>query len=134
MPCYVDPPTNTELYRHATAKRLHYANSSLGRNIPDELDRDAEFLGGKDYTQELCALLQNLTTDEMDRVVYNAKSKDARALADWWEKHQADDARHEQERRDADAKFELAIDAWKKLSPDERRALNVAKPERRNIR
>lgn len=42
----------------------------------------------------LCEELKQLSPEDRERVVYNGHNRHARALADWWEKHQeADEGR-----------------------------------------
>lgn len=52
----------------------------------------------EDLTEELCSLLRGLDLKKFEEVVYNAREKHSRQLADWWERHlAADDQRIKQE-------------------------------------
>lgn len=126
MPCYTDPPSSTEIYRQNTAKLLVYVLKSLGRT-PDRgiVATASDCFAHKDYTPELCAELKALSKAELERLAYNAKSKQSRLLADWWEDHQAADARHEAaEKAESDRKAALES-AKSKLTKAERKALGL---------
>lgn len=75
--------------------------------------------------EELCAMLKSMEPEKRDRIVYNARDKRARRLADWWEYHQAQDARHEAERLEAIRIHELRASAAAKLTHEERAALGL---------
>ena len=42
-------------------------------------------------TEMVCTAIRGMTTEQEDKILYNGRSKNARGLADWWEKHQKDD-------------------------------------------
>lgn len=105
MPCKSDymAPTGYELKIVATAKLLKYVAESLGRDVhPDVeyLSQDCNYscvtrVKGDAIVESLCTVMRGLNADTIDRVVYQTRSRDARALADWWEEHQAADRKRE---------------------------------------
>lgn len=82
MPCAVSP--DEERY-YAAQSLLEYA----------ELQTGLKGFGG-DPTPALCAFLKKLKRDDVwkfDALVYNARDRMSRNLADWWEEHQKVDGR-----------------------------------------
>lgn len=72
---------------------------------------------------ELCSLLTNMEENSRDTIIYNAKDKRARALADWWEEHQKTDLeRIAKEKIEVEEKA-MAEKAKSKLSAAELAAL-----------
>lgn len=107
MPCNSDhmQPTKKEEYRQKTCHLYAYALTTLGREVPEEVVRGAgSVYTSHDPTAALCELLQGLSDDGLERVVYNAHSADSRRLADWWEAHQEADRIREE--KDAHARWE----------------------------
>lgn len=47
------------------------------------------------YTARLCHLCKSMGNVQSERVIYNGKNKQARQLADWWERHQEFDRKRE---------------------------------------
>lgn len=45
----------------------------------------------KKYTRILCSLIKCLNQETLEYVVYDARCKTSRQLADWWENHQEED-------------------------------------------
>lgn len=99
MPCNSDymEPTRAEENSRETAKLLLYVYKKLGRQpYPIYLVEAANTRYGNpsklnDMVVELCRVLRSIRKDDFERIVYNARSKESRALADWWEDHEAAD-------------------------------------------
>lgn len=73
----------------------------------------------------LCSILSNMPEKLLDKYVYNGRVEKARALADWWEKHQkADKARTNAAKKKAAQKV-LAKKVIDKLTTDEVAALKA---------
>lgn len=104
MPCRSDhmEPTHMEQYCQQTAQLYLYAMEklfSLGARTwaPELIKQVTETAkhqyASNNYTAHLCALIGSFTTTEQDLVLYNARDPMSRKLADWWEEHQAVDAK-----------------------------------------
>lgn len=137
MPCRSDymEPTQKESLLQETAQLLIYVrmNTKSGVKIDDKLKAAArDIYCRRDYVPELCAAMHELTEDQMDRIVYDGRNRDARRLADWWDEHQeadrkrleADRKRLEEEARQR-KQDELRESALAKLTPEEKHALGV---------
>ncbi len=129
MPCNSDylEPTEREQELRRAARLLIFALEAQGREAPDWARSEAENLYAKDERSvtSLCALIKSMGEPERDRIVYDAKSKASRDLADWWEEHQEADRRREEReaaeaRREADRRSALG-----KLTEEEKAALGV---------
>lgn len=70
----------------------------------------------------LCGLLQNLTEEEENRIVYDGRKKEARLLADWWD-----------ECKEADIKRLEAIKHLKKERVDREKALEKLTPYEKKL-
>ncbi len=129
MPCNSDylEPTEREQELRRAARLLIFALEAQGREAPDWARSEAENLYAKDERSvtSLCALIKSMGEPERDRIVYDAKSKASRDLADWWEEHQEADRRREEReaaeaRREADRRSALG-----KITEEEKAALGV---------
>ena len=79
-------------------------------------------------TAYLCRILgEELSPEEMDRLVYNGRDPAARALADWWDRHQSVDADRIAKETEDRKNAELRSSAMSKLTPEERKALKLDK-------
>ena len=132
MPCISDyaEPSTYDKFVSDTVKNLMYLRRMLGIDTSEELVEAYKKcyyskVEGDKWTAELCERLHNLSKKDMDKFVYDAHSKKARNLADWWEEHQeADKARIAEEKqfkKDAAAKKKALL----KLTPKERKALGL---------
>jgi len=106
MPCRSDhmEATEREVESRLVAAHLVYVFEQLGqtKNItPDIRKASKEYYGDYSkchtYTALLCSTLTNMTTANVERIVYNAHSEESRNLASWWERHQAFDKQREAE-------------------------------------
>lgn len=128
MPCRDDYPEPSKLQSRSrqAAELLIYVYGKVGKAVPAKLRQDAKdcYCDG-DYVPKLCEALSELSNKEFDRIVYNPRERQSRALADWWEEHEEmDRIREEKEaaelRRQALKKSGLA-----KLSAEEKEALGL---------
>lgn len=86
-----------ELYAYALRER-HGTDYSLPGKVLEALSTPYTNV---DVTAELCEFLREQDLPTFESIVYNARSKDSRRLAQWWEDHEAADrARIAQERLD----------------------------------
>ena len=118
MPCNSDhmQPTSREAYNQNVAILLRYVFQKLEIVIPTDIHRDANNLYcNRDHTEALCFTLNNLSEIQIERIVYNARDKQARKLADWWEDHQAiDELRIKQEQLQKDKEIAKAKEVLRK--------------------
>jgi len=92
MPCnseYMEASYDEKESREV-CKHIIYLYGKLGipipksvRNASESYYGDARRLG--DYEKALMNKLQDMSEKEIDSIVYNAKSREARALANWYE-------------------------------------------------
>lgn len=132
MPCRSEylAPTAEEGKSRNVCCLLQYVLRELGESVPDRVDAASKSIYGDvakldSDTAELCRILKSLTPQQTEKLVYDGRSKRARRLADWWERHQrADERRAAQEKLDAE-KDKLRKSALKKLTKQEREALGL---------
>lgn len=132
MPCNGDymNPTQEEENRKQVASLIVYVNKKLKVPTPNAIKEAAEHVYGEGVdlnkvTAKLCGTLSKLTKKQEKEIVYNARDKKARELADWWEEHQEEDKKRLQEEmknKKDDAARKKAI---AKLSPHERKLLGL---------
>lgn len=94
MPCNCDymEPTTREIRSKETAILLRYVNSKIGAPEDATAKEVAESYYGNvtklDYlVVTLCKTLSEMDEATLNAVVYNAKDKTSRELANWWEEH-----------------------------------------------
>mgnify|MGYP003333131810 CR=1 FL=1 len=126
MPCrsdYMDP-THKEIELQRTAQLLRFVYVKLELPVSEKLNKAAGDTWCKDdFVPELCRTIRGLNEAQLNYIVYNARDKISRSLADWWEEHEAADrAREAKERKEAEEK-ELAKSAMQKISKEELAAL-----------
>lgn len=124
MPCRSDymEPTNKERRLRETAELLMHVlyNTNTGIKVDSKLKGAARDIHCKeDYVPMLCEVLHSLSTEDFDRLVYNARCPTSRKLADWWDEHLKADAEREkaEESRRNEAAMKESIRS--KLTPDE---------------
>lgn len=96
MPCSSDhmEPTVQERQHRLASELLVFVLSQLGRPVSKKLKADAENLyggGGEENMVELCATIRQMDAQQLERIVYNGRSRISRKLADWWDEHQVED-------------------------------------------
>ena len=120
MPCRSDymEPSRREREQKEAAQHLAFIYSLRGTNPPAWVAKDA--------IVELCDTMRALSEQDRDTLLYSdAKDKNRRRLADWWERHLEDDAERERLEK-ADAERErLRLQAREKLTPEERDAIGL---------
>ena len=100
MPCdssYM-APTQVELECRQNAKFICFIYNKLGWGNPYYgIIKDSKniYCSNRGLEIELCGILGNLTDDEINRVIYDARDKMSRRLADWWEAHVEKDKKRE---------------------------------------
>jgi hypothetical protein len=129
MPCDCSYLEATEYERELqrTAKLLVYVFKATDKLAPKWVYGQAKdcYASDKRLVPLLCAVLGELSCKEREQIIYDAHSKSARDLANWWERHQAaDKARIVMEKQDAEKK-KLKAQALRKLSDKERKALGL---------
>lgn len=133
MPCngdYLDP-TAREAESKKVCGLLVYVLRELGQEIPEKVSKAAkEYYGDEKHLDanvaSLCKLLRGLSKTAADRIIYDGRSRRARQLANWWEKHQrADKQRIQNEKNEAKVEA-VRKRAIGKLTPLERKVLGLA--------
>lgn len=129
MPCNSDylEPTSREAELQRAAGLLVFVTKSLGNKPDDWMKKEAGNIYASDERSvtELCAALKAMSKEDLERIVYDAKNKTSRDLADWWETHQAaDSAREAKEKAEAKAEADRNK-AVAKLTSKEREVLGV---------
>jgi hypothetical protein len=122
-------PNDKERQLQRTAKLLIYVQQQLGQGTPRWVQKTAANIYASDerVVPKLCSTLRNMSKSDMERIVYNAHSVQARDLADWWEEHQkADRAREAKEAAEVE-KRQLQESGLAKLSAAEVAALGIKK-------
>jgi hypothetical protein len=131
MPCR-DDPEDYERNKPDNIRRLkvsklycwaHYA-LGMGINHQAKLDSQSEILR-KDYAPELCDLLSKVTDKSYKEYLFHSPSEISAELNLWWIKHQEFDKARKAEERKLAEKLELKNKALSKLTPEERKALDL---------
>ena len=97
MPCNSDylEQNDREAELQRTAKLYAYALKACGEKVPKEVKKAAaDYYCRVDYVAELCTFIGDIRAirnRDYEHVVYNAKDRTSRDLADWWEDHQKAD-------------------------------------------
>jgi hypothetical protein len=94
MPCRSDylEPSWKEKQLQRTAKLYAFALDELQMPVPLQVTRDGDDIYcSRDYVTALCKLIKSMTEEQVELIIYNARNKSSRDLADWWEDHQAAD-------------------------------------------
>ena len=100
-------PRAAETESHEVAKHIVFVEAHLGNHPATWILAAATHMYGaesrvSELTAILCEAIRELDDNQLETVVYNARDKQSRELASWWEQHQKDDERHERE--DAEAR------------------------------
>jgi hypothetical protein len=129
MPCNSDylEPTFQEKELQRAAKLLIFVWRHLDKPIPKWLKDEATncYAMSERTIPALCDTLSGLSIRKRDEIVYNAKNKQSRDLADWWEDHQTADAKRIAEELVESENKKLRKIALKKLTTKEKRALGL---------
>jgi hypothetical protein len=126
MPCdssYLNA-TASEKYNQETAQLLVYLREKLSLEVSMELaDAARQYYCNLDFTPQLCDLLRRMSPEEIDTIVYDGRSKDARRLADWWDEHQRVDEERQAQEVEKQYLADTALKAIEKLEPEELEAI-----------
>lgn len=139
MPCNSDhmQANAHESYTGEVAKHIVYASKALGLPVFDWITAaSANYYGAGDdsfkrrdeITAILCSICRSMTEEQKTAIIYDGRIPEARALAAWWDEHQAADAKREAEEaaaREAERGRALAVKILNGL-PHETRAALVA--------
>ena len=113
MPCRSDymNPTRAELDSKETAMLIHFVNQQLGKSterwiIQAENSDYGNVQKKNDLVVMLCDLCKNMTQDQEDSIIYNARDPISRQLADWWERHLEADRKRISKRKTDKQKLE----------------------------
>lgn len=123
MPCRSDymEPTAAEKHRRDAAKLAVYLDGATGVQTPPAVERtlDNAYPTSDVAVEYLCRRLRSLSEDEVNTVVYNGRSADARRLADWYEAHKVEDQKREAIEARRVERMNLSRSIIAKLSPAE---------------
>lgn len=132
MPCNSDylNPTEVEQERRLAAALLIHVLECLDETVSPKLRKAADdiYADGQDNIPALCARLKRLSEESpsaFERIVYNAKSRESRDLANWWEEHLEADRKRLEAERDAANRRAVKQSAMGKLTKAERDALGI---------
>lgn len=102
MPCNSDhmEPTVLETYTKDTAGLIRYVSGKIDYKVPMWITRAAnDIYGARDRADALTAILCGLCRiveaggeAKLNDIIYNARTKEGRALAAWWDEHKKADA------------------------------------------
>ena len=98
MPCRSDymEPNQRERRLQETAQLLGYVLVETGQDVPGRVaDAANNAYCTTDLVPDLCAAIRAMDAATLERVVYNARDRRARRLADWWEEHEEADRQRE---------------------------------------
>jgi hypothetical protein len=105
MPCNSDymNPTRKETDSQKCAQHLCYLFRKLKKPLPDWITKAAVSIYGSpdhlnDFVILICDAINGLTKNQIDKIIYDGKSKDARALADFWDEHVEADNKRKKEK------------------------------------
>lgn len=125
-------PRADETESQSVAQHLVYVFAALKqpKNITPELKAAADSCYGRvthlnQDTALLCSTLKGLSKADTDKIVYNARNASSRALASWWEGHQAHDRQRDKSVRDKKKEDEAKSRAreFSKLSVAKQKAI-----------
>ena len=129
MPCNFDylEPSSREKELQRAAGLLVYLRKQTGKKPETWSVKESDncYASDERSVTELCAALKAMDPKRRDTIVYNAHDKNARDLADWWEEHQAADAKREKKEAAERERKRTSKQALAKLSKKERKALGL---------
>ena len=123
MPCQSYGPAEWEIELTKVNQHLTYIHEFLGRPFTkfDTRQSNVDLA-----TDRLCAILREFydrNYELFEEIVYNARDKDSRKLADWWEHHEEVD-RKRRDKEDREARHRDLMNSVKaKLTADEYQAV-----------
>lgn len=132
MPCRCEEyePSERQKEIRRAAKLAMWVCEMIGKECDSEVINAANHRYPEEYdtVAYLCELIKNLTKKQFKEIVYNAKSKESRRLADWWENHKEKDKQREKaEKKEKQDRIAISK-ALKKLTPKEKELLGIVEP------
>ena len=134
---HLEPRTH-ERESKLAAELIVYIDSIMGFPNADFPNREAaewiyeaaDYVYGaeskiNELTVMLCHRCRTMTEDEQNEIIYNGRDKNARKLADWWDKHQAADKKRIDAETKAEKNAKLKKEALSKLNDAEKEALDL---------
>jgi hypothetical protein len=131
MPCNSDYMEQDGLEKHiqTTARLVKFVKNKLGLIITkeeNELDTSYPNRSKADFiTERLCSLIKGMDAEERENIVWDAKNKTSRQLADWWDEHLAADRKRIYAEQEKLREEQLKKSALKKLTKAEKKALGL---------
>ncbi len=129
MPCISPEPAYSQKAAHLAARLLVYVNEKLGVKTPKNIIAASldEFTHEKHskLAPMLCSKISAMGDDLRDQIVYNAKDPLSRELANWWEKHEAEDQKRLREELQEKKDKKARDKAIAKLTPREKKLLGL---------
>jgi len=121
------PPNRQQAYSKLTCECIVYALTKLERKIPTWIAQAAKAEYGnadrcEEATIKLCDLLKGLPLDTFNDIVYD-RTKEARALANWWDEHQEEDRKREEREAEKKRQRQLVKSAKAMLTDEEWKAV-----------
>lgn len=121
--------TSSEQFVQKTAINLVYVLKSLKKSVPKWVQKTANDYYAQDpedqLTPTLCGLIKKMTKAQLNKIVYDGRSPEARQLAQWWDEHQAADKRRSANKTEKAQKNKIKKQALKKLTTEEKKALGL---------
>lgn len=126
-PCDDGGPSFHHQKLQRSAKLLLYVREKTGQKPEAWAVKEADncYASDERSVTELCATLKAMDPKQRDALVYNARNKNSRDLADWWEEHQAADVEREREEAAERDRKKTSKKALAKLSKKEQKALGL---------
>lgn len=132
MPCnssYLEPSQEEE-NKVQVSKLIIYVDKKLGAKTRKEIIKASKHTYGLGVeldviVPELCSKLKSLNKKQKEEIIYNAKNKTSRSLANWWEEHQKADKERIKFQKELKKKHDLKESALKKLTAEEIKALDI---------
>lgn len=121
MPCITEHYGPSE--RDIAYKKARNLTNYVKKHIDIPAEGHCKYSNGNNPETRLCAIIRGMTKEQKETIVYNAKSKMSRKLADWWEEHLKDDKKREQEKKAEKKRQALEKQALAKLTAKEKKAL-----------
>lgn len=125
MPCsseYLNPNQREQEFQRA-AQLLIYVRTQLNKDISLGLEQAAKDIYCRiDFVPDLCSVIKDMTEEQLNSIVYNAKSSVSRNLANWWEEHQAADAAREKKEKEYAERRRIQREVLAKMTEEERKA------------
>lgn len=127
MPCRSDymEPNGREIESRKVANHLLYLDGSFGIKVShNNVIRAAKDVYGMvgqldEMTEELCTKIRNMSQETKEKALYNGRSSEARALADWWQRHEEFDRKREEQEKAKVVEQERLKVIVQKLTPEE---------------